>query len=63
MTADRTGFCTHSIRGERVILLIGGDETGNAHWYEEYVPRADAIYAQHLQELDDSRNLQTRNDP
>jgi len=34
------------------ILLIGGDKTGNNRWYEEYVPRADAIYDQHLRELD-----------
>ncbi|HVM93220.1 MAG TPA: type II toxin-antitoxin system RelE/ParE family toxin [Terriglobales bacterium] len=32
-------------------LLIGGDKTGNDRWYEEYVPRADAIYEQHLREL------------
>jgi hypothetical protein len=34
------------------ILLIGGDKTGNNRWYEEYVPRADAIYDQHLKELE-----------
>lgn len=33
------------------ILLIGGDMTGNSRWYEEFVPRADKIYAQHLEEL------------
>ncbi len=33
------------------ILLIGGDKTGNNRWYEEYVPRADEIYDQHLGEL------------
>jgi hypothetical protein len=64
--------CQHDGRPYRVlyafdprrtgVLLIGGDKTGNAHWYEEYVPRADAIYAQHLQELDDSSNSPTRND-
>jgi hypothetical protein len=30
------------------LLLIGGDKTGNDRWYEEYVPRADAIYDRHL---------------
>lgn len=30
------------------ILLIGGDKTGNDRWYEQYVPRADAIYDLHL---------------
>lgn len=34
------------------ILLIGGDKTGNDRWYEEYVPLADAIYDQHLRELE-----------
>lgn len=33
------------------ILLLGGDKTGNAAWYEEFVPRADAIYALHLKEI------------
>jgi hypothetical protein len=33
-------------------LLIGGDKTGNPRWYEEFVPKADAIYAQHLREIE-----------
>jgi hypothetical protein len=33
-------------------LLIGGDKTGNAAWYDEYLPKADRIYAQHLRELE-----------
>ena len=33
------------------ILLIGGDKTGNDRWYEQMVPIADNLYAQHLQEL------------
>jgi hypothetical protein len=33
------------------VLLIGGDKTGNSRWYEEFVPKADAIYAQHLREI------------
>lgn len=54
--------CQHEGRPYRVlyafdprrtgILLIGGDKTGNANWYEEYVPRADTIYAQHLKGID-----------
>ena len=35
------------------ILLIGGDKKGNDRWYDEYVPKADAIYDRHLQELED----------
>jgi hypothetical protein len=33
------------------ILLIGGDKTGNDHWYEEYVPIADRLYDEHLETL------------
>jgi hypothetical protein len=33
------------------VLLIGGDKTGNPRWYEEFVPKAEAIYAQHLREI------------
>lgn len=34
-----------------VILLIGGDKTGNKRWYEEYVPVADRLYDEHLETL------------
>jgi hypothetical protein len=34
------------------MLLIGGDKTGNNHWYEQFIPRADAIYDQHLREIE-----------
>lgn len=33
------------------ILLIGGDKTSNSGWYDEFVPKADAIFDRHLQEL------------
>jgi hypothetical protein len=33
------------------ILLIGGDKTGNDRWYEEYVPVADRLYDDHLEQL------------
>jgi hypothetical protein len=33
------------------ILLIGGDKTGNNRFYEEYVPIADRLYDEHLEEL------------
>jgi hypothetical protein len=35
------------------VLLIGGDKTGNNRWYEEFVPKADVIYAQHLREIEE----------
>jgi hypothetical protein len=33
------------------ILLIGGNKTGNARWYDEFVPKAEAIFARHLREI------------
>lgn len=33
------------------ILLIGGDKTGNKRFYEEYIPVADALYDEHLEEI------------
>jgi hypothetical protein len=33
------------------ILLLGGDKTGNARWYEENVPRADSLFDDYLREL------------
>jgi hypothetical protein len=33
------------------ILLIGGDKTGNDRFYEEYIPIADRLYAEYLEEL------------
>ena len=33
------------------ILLIGGDKTGNDRWYKEFVPIADALYDQHIENL------------
>lgn len=33
------------------ILLIGGDKAGNDRFYEEYVPVADDLYDEHLDEL------------
>jgi len=39
----------------RAMLLIGGDKTGKPNWYEEYVPKADRIYSQHLEEIGQSK--------
>ena len=33
------------------ILLIGGDKTGNDRFYEEFVPLADRLYNEHLDQL------------
>lgn len=36
----------------KAILLIGGDKTGDKRFYERMAPIADAIYDQHLEELE-----------
>jgi hypothetical protein len=33
------------------ILLIGGDKTGQDRFYDEYIPVADRLYGEHLEEL------------
>ena len=33
-------------------LLLGADKTGHGRWYEVHVPKAEAIYAVHLKELE-----------
>jgi len=33
------------------ILLIGGDKTGNEHFYEQMLPLADRLYDEHLKQL------------
>ena len=53
--------CQHQGRPYRILyafdprrmamLLIGGDKTSYRTWYEEFVPEADKIYAQHLKEI------------
>ena len=33
------------------ILLLGGDKTGDGRWYEKFVPLADPLYDEHLEDL------------
>lgn len=33
------------------ILLIGGDKTGDKRFYETFIPLADRLYEEHLEEL------------
>jgi len=33
------------------VLLLGGDKTGDAHWYERMVPQAEKIYQEYLIEI------------
>lgn len=34
------------------ILLIGGDKTGDDRWYDKYVPIADRLYDEHLEQIE-----------
>lgn len=33
------------------VLLIGGSKLGDERWYERFVPLADDLYDEHLEEL------------
>jgi hypothetical protein len=33
------------------ILLIGGDKTGDGRWYERFIPVAEELYDEHLEEV------------
>ena len=35
------------------ILLIAGDKTGDDRWYDTYIPIADRLYDEHLEQLKD----------
>lgn len=35
------------------ILLIAGDKTGDDRWYKETVPKADDLYDEHLETLEE----------
>ena len=35
------------------ILLIAGDKTGDDRWYEVFVPKADDLYDEHLEILEE----------
>lgn len=37
------------------ILLLGGDKTGNARWYDENIPVADKLFEGHLRTLERER--------
>jgi hypothetical protein len=33
------------------ILLLGGDKTGDERWYDTFIPVADRLYDEHLEQL------------
>ncbi len=42
------------------LLLLGGDKTGDSRWYEKMVPKADAIYEEHLKALEEEQRKTTK---
>jgi hypothetical protein len=36
-------------------LLVGGDKTGDDRWYEKMIPKADAIYEEHVNSLEEEK--------
>lgn len=38
------------------ILLLGGKKAGNNAWYEKFIPVVDALYDQHLLEIDSEQD-------
>jgi len=39
------------------LLLIGGDKTGKDRWYEEFIPKAEELYDEHLNTLEREKLL------
>jgi hypothetical protein len=37
------------------LLLLGGDKSGDAKWYEKFVPVADELFDRHLKQLEKKR--------
>ncbi len=33
-------------------LILGGDKTGDTRWYDRFIPVAERIYRQHLEEIE-----------
>ena len=45
----RTLYAFNPLR--TAVLLVSGDKTGDDRWYESFVPVADRLFANHLNEL------------
>jgi hypothetical protein len=40
----------------QAVLLLGGDKSGKARFYEQFVPRAEALWEQYLRERTEERS-------
>lgn len=38
------------------IILVGGDKGGDDRWYDVYIPIADKLYDEHLQQIENEQN-------
>jgi hypothetical protein len=45
----RTRYAFNPLR--TAVLLIAGDKTGDDRWYDKFVPVADRLFEEHLNEL------------
>ena len=45
----RTLYAFNPLR--TAVLLIAGDKTGDDRWYDKFVPVADRLFEEHLNEL------------
>ena len=52
-TDEFEGCVLYAFDPRRVaILLLGGSKVGDDRWYEEFIPKADRIYDEHLRALE-----------
>ncbi len=42
------------------ILLVGGDKSGNANWYTQFVPLADDLFDRHLEQVKKEEEKEVR---
>ena len=40
---------------QTAILLMGGNKGGDDRWYDKYIPVADRLYSEHLNELENEK--------
>jgi hypothetical protein len=48
MLGNPTEFCIAFDPRRCAILLLGGNKTGDDHWYEKNIPVAERLYQKHL---------------
>jgi hypothetical protein len=41
-------------------LMLGGEKTGDDRWYQQMIPKAEAIYRQHLREIEEKERSERK---